>query len=73
MRRRAGVRALPACLACAVPSPRVRLLNRGAREGRRAEEVSANPRAESARLRAAEALAVCSKPVKRGPKEPKAP
>lgn len=35
---------------------RVRLLNRGARKPS-AEEVSANPRAESARLRAAEALA----------------
>jgi len=33
----------------------VRLLNRGARKPS-AEEVAANPRAESARLRAAEAL-----------------
>ena len=48
----------PAGLPCVCGAvARVRLLNRGARRPS-AEEVSANPRAESARLRAAEALDV---------------
>jgi 16S rRNA (cytosine1402-N4)-methyltransferase len=44
-------------------TPRVRLLNRGARKPS-AAEVMANPRAASARLRAAEALAVADRPVR---------
>jgi 16S rRNA (cytosine1402-N4)-methyltransferase len=57
----------PAGLPCVCGAvPRARLLNRGARKPS-ASEIAANPRAESARFRAAEAIALPDRRVPGGP------